>query len=341
MPPPPAAAAPVARARGRTAACCDTALQPALSCPGCAIASRCTRQAVPCRLLQVGWRIDVMPPGVRYAAHEPCPGCARPSFSNRLPFAGLTGIGGDIWVDGMNSEGLTAAYLWLDTHPFELNHRQARCDWAAGRTGWGRVRRRARAEGHAAVLQPRSLLRVGLELGSVSPPRPSAMHTAADRLCSRCHTPLPHATAASAGPCRSSSAPGAPMAWLDVVPYMLGRFSTVREAVAWATSDEVQVRAAARLDQTGGAGALPACNRARGGREPGGGVVCGPPSTRLMPKPNTAKCRPQLRTRPAPPCHRSQQTCRLASPTWSACCARWASAAPRRAGLPGLQRARR
>lgn len=65
------------------------------------------------------------------------------------------------------------------------------------------------------------------------------MHAAATHLCNphRCHL-----YRCFNAPPRSSSAPGAPMAWLDVMPYMLGHFSTVKEAVAWATSDEVQVR---------------------------------------------------------------------------------------------------
>lgn len=143
--------------------------------------------------LQVGWRIDVMPPGVQYATHKPCPGCARPSFSTRFPFAGLTGIGGDIWVDGLNSEGLTAAYLWLDTHPFELNHRQANKGarvcwrWRAGAGPERHVPHAARwaPRGCAAATQPRRRHRAWPHPAACPPANGHTHHC-----CHRCRTPL-------------------------------------------------------------------------------------------------------------------------------------------------------
>lgn len=107
------------------------------------------------------------------------------------------------------------------------------------------------------------------------------------------------------------------------MPYMLGRFATVKEAVEWALSDEVQVRAQQGWDPTciQHGPLLPPCPPAPDPHTPTL-LLKGPTST----APHTH--------RPALPCHRSPRTCRRASPTWSACCARWASAALRRAGGP-------
>ena len=74
--------------------------------------------------VDVGWRIDVYPAGLRYKAAAPCVGCAPAALEPfKHGFAGLTALKGSILVDGLNDAGLGAGTLWLETHPFELLHK--------------------------------------------------------------------------------------------------------------------------------------------------------------------------------------------------------------------------
>lgn len=50
----------------------------------------------------------------------------------------------------------------------------------------------------------------------------------------------PRAHQTSPRPVRSPQKPGTPLAWLDVIPYLMGHFATVKEAVRFLMSKEVQ-----------------------------------------------------------------------------------------------------
>ncbi|PSC76435.1 choloylglycine hydrolase [Micractinium conductrix] len=76
-------------------------------------------------------------------------------------YAGLTALNGSALMDGLNSEGLAAAFLWLEGSPFELHY--------------------------------------------------------------------------------DPTGPAHALAWVDLLPYLLGNFSSVKEAVAWVMSPVVQV----------------------------------------------------------------------------------------------------
>ncbi|KAL4458866.1 hypothetical protein ABPG75_013731 [Micractinium tetrahymenae] len=68
---------------------------------------------------EVGWRMDVVPPGT-HAGTPPCPTCKATTFATKYGYAGHTALGGSIMNDGMNSEGLAAGLLWLEKTPFEI-----------------------------------------------------------------------------------------------------------------------------------------------------------------------------------------------------------------------------
>ena len=76
---------------------------------------------------RLNFSIDVTPPHHAFTPQPPCPDCSPPSLGkSKFAIAGLTSLHGSLMSDGMNSEGLSAGYLWLDATPFQLNYRQER-----------------------------------------------------------------------------------------------------------------------------------------------------------------------------------------------------------------------